>query len=862
MHTFFQQNPFVIHPLSDLENDAELALHLVMFLLSTQNSDDGVWRDTSTGGTLRNTCHALESLHLLGLENSSGALEAGIAWLVNLSDTFDTPVGDDDTIRLYPSRFKTLAWLDRFRNSQLILDFEHLEQRLDQEGLIRGVMANQILATIIYADCLLFLKTQSTLSQQARLNLEQTLICIKRNFSLWFEDREEDSRQSQFNQIDVGDLSYAFDVLLRANRLSISDEISQQACRIMQTTVENATDSDPISTDALYCAIQLSSHFAQNSSTEKVVKGFIRHLRIRYERQELQKAPLFFHTLVLRVLATHHQQELKAELTRLMLNRERRRLELRRESLDQGLKDDFTTLIKKRFNVEISDMQRLTGGITSAKLFRVNYALNLIPMDDMHRVQLNSRSSLVIKSGSLDLLQRSIDAYRNLPAALKRYFAQHAGEPQILKAASDSPCYLIMEDLTDLYTFRDVMARLDRGILSDRQKNQLRHACDVICNQLFAIYDTTRRDASSFFGAQLSRLYISDIERCLIKISHPNKFPHLKSWFRGFHLGNRKYPSIEHYLRKIESHKARLQVPYLSLTHGDCHSRNIMLNDEFTEFKLIDLDHLNEDGDYILDVGRLIEDVSVFGYILKDDYRYHLSETKIVFPSDSDDPNVIENRIEYPSFTTEAVRLFQQYMLEHIQIHARTIDDQFWKERLWLAMATNLMSLVVQQTNKKYATVVYVEAIKLLDELITSLDEQVSLDNIPFPGQHPTGVVEKRVSTGQMTVPAWHRRDSILTKIHKDVMELDSAIKFKLASGGKVARYFVGQSSQPFAVIDFKKYPPSILLACQPHNLDDPHGLAESRPSNSDLQTVLKTLNGINPASVLYLIRQTYNLQN
>ena len=100
MYSFFQQNPFVTHPLSDLENDAELALHLVMFLLSTQNTDDGVWRDTSTGSTLRNTCHALESLHLLGLENSSGALETGVTWLVNLSDTFETPVSDDDTIRM------------------------------------------------------------------------------------------------------------------------------------------------------------------------------------------------------------------------------------------------------------------------------------------------------------------------------------------------------------------------------------------------------------------------------------------------------------------------------------------------------------------------------------------------------------------------------------------------------------------------------------------------------------------------------------------------------------------------------------------------------------------------------------------
>jgi hypothetical protein len=675
MHSFFQQNPFATHAPSELENDAELALHLVMFLLSTQNPDDGVWRATSTGSTLRNTCHALEALHMLGLENSSGALESGIAWLVNLSDIFETSTSDDDAVRLYPSRFKTLAWLSQFRNSQLIRDFEDLEERLDQDGLIRGVMANQILATIIYVDCLLYLEKHTTLSRQARQHMERALNGIERNILLWFRDGETDSRKSQFGQTDIGDLSYAFDVLLRANRLSAADDISQRACQIMQTEVENAITADPISSDALYCAIQLSTHFPTADNTEKVVQGFIRHLRTRYERQELRKAPLFFHPLVLRVLVTYHQNSLPSELTRLMLDREKRRLDMQRESLEQGLKNDFTNLIKNRFNVEISEVQRLTGGITSANLFRVNYSLNLIPLDDMRKVQLNSPGSLVIKSGSLDLLQRSIDAYKNLPASLKRYFAKHSGQPQILKAVSDSPCYLIMEDLTYLNTFRDIIIRLDRGILSNRQKNQLRHACDVICARLFAIYDATRRDESSFFGTQLSRLYISDIERCLIRMSHPNKFPHLKSWFRGFRLGNRKYPSIEHFLRKIESFKAKLQVPYLSLTHGDCHSRNIMLDDEFSEFKLIDLDHLNNDGDYILDIARLIEDVAVFGFILEDGYRHHLSKSQIEFPSDSNDPNVIENRIQYPGFTSEAVRLFQQHMLEHIQIHAKTIDD-------------------------------------------------------------------------------------------------------------------------------------------------------------------------------------------
>ena len=72
MHSFFQQNPFSADAASDLQNDAKLALHLVLFLLSTQNPDDGTWGGVHTGVKLRNTAHALEALHMLGWEGTVG----------------------------------------------------------------------------------------------------------------------------------------------------------------------------------------------------------------------------------------------------------------------------------------------------------------------------------------------------------------------------------------------------------------------------------------------------------------------------------------------------------------------------------------------------------------------------------------------------------------------------------------------------------------------------------------------------------------------------------------------------------------------------------------------------------------------
>ena len=220
-----------------------------------------------------------------------------------------------------------------------------------------------------------------------------------------------------------------------------------------------------------------------------------------------------------------------------------------------------------------------------------------------------------------------------------------------------------MEDLTDMRTLRDIIIHLDRGLLSTAQTRGLRRATALICGNLFEIYDQTRRGASDFFGPQLSRLYLSSVERSLIQMCRPDKFPHLKSWFRGFKLGERKYPSIEHYLRKVERRKAKLRIPYLMLVHGDCHSRNIMLNESFTELRFIDLDHLDDDGDYISDLARLLEDISVFGFLIDDAYRHRLAPGQIEFPSDAGERKVIENKIEYPAFSSEAVRLFQHRML-------------------------------------------------------------------------------------------------------------------------------------------------------------------------------------------------------
>lgn len=863
IHPFFQQNPFRADGVSELENDAKLALHLVLFLLSTQNPDDGTWPGVHGGITLRNTCHALEALHLLGWKAIAGAIEAATAWLVNLPDLYGFALEEQDSIRLYPSRFKTLAWLGEFTDPQLLKDFEQMEGCLDENGVLRDIMANQQLATMVYVDCLDYLERLGQLSASSRAKRERALNQIEGGVFVWRQNLEQEPQRSPFTS--VGDLSYAIDLLFRAKRLARQSEIGQAAMLALIAALEHPESLHPIPSDALYCGIQLAQHFPDVTQARTAVRNLINHLQTKYEKLDLKKEADFFHSLVLRVMLAYHGDRLKAEMTRLLLEHERQNFELRRQRAEEALKDDFRALIKKRFEVEISEVRPLTGGITKAKVFRVHFALKLSASHEGREVHINTYQptpgSLVIKSDSLDALHQSIRRYRDLPETLKPYFAQYTGEPQILEAASRAPGYLIMEDLTYMNTFQDILARIDQGRLLTAQKEELVQACEAICAGLFAIYNQTRRGATDFFGSQLSRLYLSQLEKSLIRMCRADKFPHLKSWFRGFWLGQQKYPSIEYYLGKLESHKAKLKIPYLMLTHGDCHSRNIMLDTRLQQLKLIDLDKLDEDGDYIKDLALLLEDVSVFRFLFDEGYKFYLDKDLTRFVSDSTEPKVIENKIEYPPFSSEAVRLFQQRLLQHLARYAQAINDETWKERLWLALATHLMYLATKQTEKGQATVLYVEAVKLLDELVARLDKGSSLGEIPFPGQHPAGVTRSS-DRQELTVPVWYQKESSLAALHDGVMRLDPAIKCDLTAAGRVAKYFTTDAQRPFAVIDGKRRPPSVLLACSPHTLNDPSGIAQERETDSPFQSIVRVSEQEKAATVLGLIQQAFELNN
>jgi hypothetical protein len=286
-----------------------------------------------------------------------------------------------------------------------------------------------------------------------------------------------------------------------------------------------------------------------------------------------------------------------------------------------------------------------------------------------------------------------------------------------------------------------------------------------------------------------------------------------------------------------------------------------MLDDQRYQVKLIDLDNLDYDGDYVKDVALLLEDVCVFRFLFDDTYRFHLPRERIRFLSASPEHRVIQNEIDYPPLTSAAVRLFQECMLRHVESFALRIGDRSWKERLWLAMAVSLMFLVPKHEEKEQATVLYVEAVKLLDDLVAHLGGQSPLPELPFPGTH--GPVRGAEDEPQdRRPPYWEHKGSRLAALHQGILALDPGIACEPDGSGLVGRYFSRGSARPFAVVDARKRPPILLLACTVHDLDDPVGLVHSLGPKSVFRAVLEMPEEVSTETAITHVRRALQLNS
>ncbi len=128
-------DPFSPTGMIELEKNADLALYLVDGLGRGRDPHEYIWRGERDIRTLQYTSHVVEALQRLKLPGlTEHLIEPAADWLLDLPFGPDVSYEEQRALRVYPSRFKTLALLGQFDPVRLREDFADLSRLFDPGG--------------------------------------------------------------------------------------------------------------------------------------------------------------------------------------------------------------------------------------------------------------------------------------------------------------------------------------------------------------------------------------------------------------------------------------------------------------------------------------------------------------------------------------------------------------------------------------------------------------------------------------------------------------------------------------------------------------------------------------------------------
>lgn len=779
MEDFFVRNVLQLDEGRESEEiDAELGALLLRFLRQGFDERDGAWvasgRDEHE--TLRRTCHAAEVLHRLDLDTDTAAKvrEAG-NWLINLPVRGRQSPEERDAMHLYPSRFKTLAYLNRFDDDEVHADFRAL-LRKEVGGLVRNIGESDVLTTCIVLDTLLQLERTSRRAEVcATEQFGHIVRALRAQIRAWRAPDARSSEKRGANRCEIDnprDLSYVLGLLLQTDRPNLPVKTVSAIVTYLTTTIQRpqwARGADAI--HALYAALQLAEHYQGDESVHLTLVALLDQVRAIYCASDgTRRWELMSHTLVLRLLLTYYGD---ATLTRRVAARLLREAERRHDTQQNLLEIELQAIVRDRMAVQLDEIKELSGGFTEDRVYRVPFSYWFpAPGADAERRKPPDRlpqTSIIVKRSTRDAFMVATEQYAQLPPDLRGLFARHPTEPQVFKAGSSSAYYLVMEDLTNLYTFRHLFNEFDQRAVSDQHARLLRQATSLICGASARMFRAMRGSRTSFPGTQLSRLYLSQIEGKLTRAVE--RVPWLKHALEGYRIGEQRYKGLDYYLSAITRHAHRLQPHQLGLTHGDFHARNIMLDRNCTQLKLIDLDKLSRAGDYVADLATLLQDLSVYRRVTEADREFSLPHHNISFATHPNaEAGTVENAVRYPPLGRPATVALQQLVLDGIADFAAELDDVNWKPRLWLATATALLSYLAFQTQKEPAAVLYGEGVRLLHELSRFLEQTQPLPPLLFPSTWPETALPRGAEFTDL--PEWCQNSVVVRAAHDGLRAL------------------------------------------------------------------------------------------
>ncbi|HEX8036043.1 MAG TPA: hypothetical protein VF510_19455, partial [Ktedonobacterales bacterium] len=244
----------------DAECDAALGAYLLRYLRHSFDENHRAWLAPEPHDTLRRTCHAAEVLHQLDLDShTEGIVRKAGTWLINLKIRFDLPRGKRDEVRLYPSRFKTLAYLRQFEQDARS-DFVELLELL-HKGTRDAAIECNILNTCIALDTLLTLREhERRLDPRLDTHYKSLVRVVRREVRAWHKARTGEAvarvalpagqgqaakaapvateNENRLAIQNMRDLSYALGLLLRTGRSGLPAEEAAVVLDSLVATVE------------------------------------------------------------------------------------------------------------------------------------------------------------------------------------------------------------------------------------------------------------------------------------------------------------------------------------------------------------------------------------------------------------------------------------------------------------------------------------------------------------------------------------------------------------------------------------------------------------------------------------------------
>src|SRR5258708_26081646 len=120
-----------------------------------------------------------------------------------------------------------------------------------------------------------------------------------------------------------------------------------------------------------------------------------------------------------------------------------------------------------------------------------------------------------------------------------------------------------------------------------------------------------------------------------------------------------------------------LEARLLGITHGDCYARNIMLGDDCARIKLIDLDKLNRTGDYLADIGTVLQDLCAYRRVSEPEREFALPLEKVTLGT-----NLVASgsaaaaAMPYPPLGTPASVYLQSGLLHAVDRFPKGISER------------------------------------------------------------------------------------------------------------------------------------------------------------------------------------------